>query len=288
MEFVVISVICSVIVSVLLKWARLKALDTKQMIVWNYPVAILLTSYFFKPNWTGLFSSESPWLIYILMSFLLPGLFYLLSKSLKYSGLVVTEVAQRISLIISLLAAFLVFKEQISGNSLWGIALGFSSIFCCINWSRRSEFAEGSIFTHLFPISVFLGYGIVDIMFKMISQLTVVPYTTSMLVIFIGAGIVSFLFYGVQLVRKQMSFSSASLGLGLVLGLFNFMNILFYMRAHRALPDQPSLIFTGMNIGVIALGVLIGRLVFKEKLTIWNMAGVGLAIIAVLIIANNL
>lgn len=290
MEFVFISVFCSVIVSVLLKWARLKELDTTQMIIWNYPIAILLTGYFYKPVWTGFFSWDSPWIIYLIMSFLLPGLFLLLSKSLKYSGLVVTEVAQRISLIISLLAAFLIFNEQIVNSSLIGIGIGFFSVICCINWSnvKEGEYATQSRLKNVFPLTVFFGYGIVDILFKKISQLTVVPYTTSMLVVFMGAGLVSFIFYLFQLQRKKMLFSSRSTYLGLVLGVFNFMNILFYMKAHRALPDQPSLVFTGMNIGVIALGVLIGKLFFKEKLTPLKMAGVGLAILAVLIIANNL
>lgn len=292
MEFVLISVICSVVVSVILKFGRVRGFDTTQMIIWNYPVAILLTVYFFPPVWAGLFTVESPWLIYGVMSFLLPGLFLLLSKSLKYAGLVVTEVAQRISLIISLLAAFLIFNESISGMSLWGICLGFLSILCCINWQNRGG---GSVRgtgwqsgQNVFPALVFLGYGLVDILFKKISQLTVVPYTTSMLIVFIGAGVVSFSYYFFQLKSKRMVFSSAFMGWGLLLGVFNFMNILFYMKAHRALPEQPSLIFTGMNIGVIALGVLIGKLVFKEKITVLKLCGVVLAVVAVLILANNL
>jgi drug/metabolite transporter (DMT)-like permease len=57
------------------------------------------------------------------------------------------------------------------------------------------------------------------------------------------------------------------------------------MKAHRALPDSPSLVFTGMNIGVIAVGALVGVFLFKEKLSKYNKIGVLLAIISVLLIA---
>ena len=53
--------------------------------------------------------------------------------------------------------------------------------------------------------------------------------------------------------------------LGLILGLLNFGNILFYLKAHKALAENPSTVFAGMNMGVIILGSLAGILIFKEK-----------------------
>jgi len=40
-----------------------------------------------------------------------------------------------------------------------------------------------------------------------------------------------------------------------------------------------------MNIGVIALGALVGVFVFNEKLSLLNKIGMALAIVAVLVIA---
>ncbi|MNT82988.1 hypothetical protein D3C72_2227960 [compost metagenome] len=57
------------------------------------------------------------------------------------------------------------------------------------------------------------------------------------------------------------------------------------MKAHRALPENPSVVFTGMNIGVISLGALIGVLFFKERLSLLNYIGIALSIVSVLIIA---
>jgi len=68
---------------------------------------------------------------------------------------------------------------------------------------------------------------------------------------------------------------------GIVLGSLNFVNILFYLKAHRAFSGNPTLVFAGMNMGVIALGALVGAGVFKEKLSALNIAGVLLALAAV-------
>jgi hypothetical protein len=52
MLYVFLSICCSVIVSVLLKLAKALQIDVSQAITWNYPMAILLTWFFFKPTIT--------------------------------------------------------------------------------------------------------------------------------------------------------------------------------------------------------------------------------------------
>ncbi|MBZ0225770.1 MAG: EamA/RhaT family transporter, partial [Comamonas sp.] len=71
---------------------------------------------------------------------------------------------------------------------------------------------------------------------------------------------------------------------GLLLGVFNFGNILFYLQAHRALPQNPALVFASMNLGVVALGALVGLLVFRERLNRVNVAGLGLAFVAIAVL----
>src|SRR5690606_14428058 len=121
-------------------------------------------------------------------------------------------------------------------------------------------------------------YGIVDILFKQVAQHTEVPYTTSMLLVFILAMFAAFSYLAYHVVVTKKRFSTQAIFWGMVLGGFNFGNILFYMRAHRALPDNPSVVFTGMNVGVIALGAMIGIFLFQEKLSFINKIGLILAV----------
>ncbi|MGE8378853.1 MAG: EamA family transporter, partial [Sphingobacterium sp.] len=112
-----------------------------------------------------------------------------------------------------------------------------------------------------------------------------IPYVSSMFIIFVMAMLIAFGLLGYFIFVEKQTFSPKAVVYGLILGAFNFCNILFYMKAHRALPENPSIVFTGMNIGVISLGALVGVLFFKERLSWLNYLGIVLSIISVLIIA---
>jgi uncharacterized membrane protein len=74
---------------------------------------------------------------------------------------------------------------------------------------------------------------------------------------------------------------------GILLGALNMGNIYAYIRVHQVLFDSPSIVFTGMNVGVIAVATLIGVGVFKESFNRINILGLLLAIycVAVLFLA---
>jgi drug/metabolite transporter (DMT)-like permease len=69
-----------------------------------------------------------------------------------------------------------------------------------------------------------------------------------------------------------------------LLGLFNFLNIWFYLKAHQSFAKNPTTVFATMNFGVILLGTLIGAVYFKEKLSKKNILGLVLAVVAIIFI----
>jgi len=284
MIFVLLSVLCSVTVAVLLKYAKLQQVSTKQIIVWNYPVAAVLTYFVLEPDLGDIEIGQMPWELYIPLAILLPTLFIFIALTIQYTGLVKTEIAQRLSLFIPLMASFVLFSEVITWNKGIGILVGLVAIICSIGWQKGNVKNNNKIGSLLYPLIVFIGMGVIDILFKQIALHQSVPYITAMFVVFLLAIAVAFLFMIYFLAIEKQSFSFKSFGFGIVLGFFNFGNILFYMKAHRAIPDNPSIVFTGMNIGVISIGALVGVLLFKEKLSAINKLGLALSIISVLII----
>ncbi len=283
MIYVLLSVCCSVIVSILLKLARRYEINVFQAIGFNYAAAALLCYWLFKPDLTIL-DSSAPISIYMTLGFLLPTIFVVMAFSVRYAGIVRTDIAQRLSLIIPLLAAYLFFGEQFSTLKTGAISLGLLAVLLSISWDKTASNNKNS---WLFPSTVFFGFGLIDILFKQIATFKNLPFTTALFVIFLlGLGI-SMLSMVYLMVIKKMRITLINLIYGLILGVFNFGNIYFYLKAHQALQTQPSVVFTAMNIGVIALGSLVGLLLFKEKLSKLNYAGILLAILAILIIALN-
>ncbi|TDO20631.1 EamA family transporter [Pedobacter duraquae] len=279
MIYILLSISCSVTVSILLKLARRYHISIVQAVTWNYIFAILLAVIFFKPQMGDLKITD--YSIYVSLGILLPVVFWILARSIRTTGIARTDIAQRLSLIIPLLAAYFVFQEQFNAVKLAGIALGFISILLILSVKKTTSQPSA---TYVYPVLVFLGFGCVDILFKKIAVISGVPYTTSLVVVFCCSAVISLIATVYLVVAKKEKLQLVNILCGFILGCFNFGNIFFYLKAHQAFASNPSTVFASMNIGVITLGCLIGVFAFKERLTKFNLIGLIVAVLAVVLI----
>jgi len=280
MIFLVISILCSVTVSVLLKLARRYKINVVQAVTWNYLFAASLACFFFKPSIEDL-SYKNVNSSYLLLGVLLPIIFWFLAASVRNIGIVKTDIAQRLSLFIPILASYFVFGDTFSPLKIAGLIVGFTAIvFTLAKKPSRQE----TISNWLYPFIVFIGFGVIDVLFKQVAQIKSLPYTTSLIMIFGISFIVSLAGIAYFAIAKKDKIQLVNFICGCVLGFFNFFNILFYLKAHSAMASSPSTVFTAMNLGVIIAGTLVGLLIFKEKLTRLNYIGLFLAGVAVLLI----
>ena len=276
MLFLLISVCLSVAVSVLLKLARRRQLEVTQMVAVNYPVAALLTWLLAQPSWANADGFWSWWWLFVLLGVLLPLVFVIMGRAVQAAGIVRADAAQRVALVIPLLAAFLPFGERLSWWSAAGIALVFAALAALLQ--RDSSAGEGDgRHAALWLTGVWLGYGVIDVLLKRLSLATDGKLFALLLVIFVLAALLSFAFLWARGTRWRRDNVLA----GMALGALNFGNIFCYLKAHVALKDHPSVVFAGMNVGVIVLGALVGAGVFRERLSRVNVAGVALALVAV-------
>lgn len=284
MYLIALAICCSVLVSVLLKLARRYDVDVGQAVAWNYVAASALTAWVFHPSLDALSRPDAPWLGFVGLGLLLPLIFLALGASVRYAGIVRSDAAQRLSLVVSLLAAFLLFGESARPVKLAGIGLGLVALACMV-W--RSDVGESERRdAWLWPLTVFAGFAAIDILFKHVARAGT-PFAASLQAMFALALAVSFAIQLGRRVAGKTRFTLRNALAGLLLGLANFGNIVFYVRAHQALADRPSLVFAAMNLGVVALGALVGTLVFRERLSRLNLAGVVLAVIAIALATQN-
>ena len=283
MIFVLLSVLCSVLVSVLLKLARRLQIDVGQAIAWNYVVTSVLTAWLLRPTLSTLRGPGVPWPALVALGVLLPTIFLSLAAAVRHAGIVRSDAAQRLSLLLSLLAAFVLFGEHLTTMKLTGIALGLLALLCMVWRSGNAAAATGAA-GWLYPLLVFAGFGVIDILFKRVAQAGV-PLGDSLQAMFALALLVAFIMQLWRRLHGRVRFTARSALAGMALGAANFGNILFYLRGHRALPAHPALVFASMNIGVVALGALVGLLLFHERLSRLNLGGVLLAVAAIALIA---
>ena len=278
MLYLILSIICSVTVGVIFKITRKYNCNPIQIITFNYVFAILFCYFTFSPNLDEV-TANAPWNIYLSIGILLPVVFLFLVASIKHMGIVKTDAAQRLSLFIPILAAWFIFKEEFNSYKIIGLLIGFLALLLILK--KPSENEQNKWF---YPAIVLLGFGVIDILFKQIALYSTLPYTTSLFVVFDIALAVSLLMVIYDTVLKKVKLDLKNILFGGLVGLFNFGNILFYLKAHLAFSENPSTVFAGMNMGVIVLGSLVGVFFFKEKLSKMNFLGVILALIAIVFI----
>ncbi|CAI9429052.1 EamA-like transporter family [Candidatus Ornithobacterium hominis] len=276
MGFLLASIVASVLVSILLKLARKKHVNIAQAVAINYPIATICSLLFLKPDFSD-FKFQSGGIYFILLGVLLPIVFVIMGKAIQQQGIIKADAAQRISLVIGLIFSFFIWKEDLASQKILGVFLAFSALIFLLLKSGKQQSKKNSWWLLLL---VWLGYGSTDVLFKLISQTTNNDFAITLTFGFILAGILIFSY----LCLNKVNFKRSSIIAGFILGLLNFANIFSYIKAHQVLHENPSLVFTGMNIGVIALATLLGLFIFKEKISHWNYLGIGLAILAIIVL----
>jgi drug/metabolite transporter (DMT)-like permease len=273
---------------VLLKLAPRYDVDVRQAIAGNYFVAVLLTAALLDPHPSllELPAAHPAWRVLVALGVLLPSMFVVLAYSVRNVGVVVTDAAQRLSLLLPLLAAFTLFGETFSWRKGAGMAIGLVAIACIVLRKRDAGTQATAPGSWWWPLIVFAGMGAIDILFKRVAQLTGVPFADVLLATFVLAFVLAMLAIAWLYASGRARWRWRNVGGAVLLGVFNFGNILFYVQAHRHLAHDPALVFSAMNIGVIVLATLVGVWWLGERLGRLNRLGLALAVAAVLVLAT--
>jgi drug/metabolite transporter (DMT)-like permease len=249
-----------------------------QIVAWNYVFALVLCQFIFSPDISTI-DATAPWSIYIPLGILLPSIFLFLAASIKYVGIVKTDAAQRLSLFIPILAAWLLFNEEFNTLKITAFVIAFPALLLILDKKVESKNNKW-----IYPTLVLIGFGAIDILFKQIALATSLPFTSSLFIVFSISLFIMITLVSYEVFIKKIKISAINFVLGALVGIFNFSNILFYLKAHQAFAKNPSTVFAAMNMGVIIIGSLVGVLVFKEKLNLKNYIGLLFALVAIVLI----
>lgn len=281
MSYLVLAISASVLVSIFLKMARSRGIDVAQAILINYITAIILCIYLLKPSFDVSQIMANGAFIFVALGVLLPSVFIIMAKAVQMVGIAKSDVAQRLALFLPILASFTIFGEDLTLAKGAGLILAFSSLIALtykpvhhtdVKVSDTTDFKRAAAILG----GVWLGYGVIDILFKQMAKLGS-AFPDTLLVSFVLAFVLLFIY----LMMNRTKWQPKSLASGVLLGALNFANILFYIKAHQVYKDDPTLVFAGMNIGVICLGVVVGLVIFREKISKINGLGILLGVLAV-------
>jgi len=289
MHFLLLCILSSTAIFVTFKTINRFNIPAFPVIVINYLVATLLGFLIYSGDTALASIPGSRWLpISIIIGILFILMFFLIAFSTRKAGISVTTVASKMSVIFPIIFSLIIDpSDQLSLLKLAAILIALGGVVLTVYKKEEKSKQRSIIFI---PLLLFVGMGLVDSLVKLAQQQYVSDEETALFsaILFLNAflsGILVAFFY-----RKHNRYflKGAVWGWGLLLGAVNFGSIFFLVRALNyssptGLHMDSSVIFGANNISIVALSVLVGLLVFKEKLKFINWIGIVLSALALLL-----
>jgi drug/metabolite transporter (DMT)-like permease len=291
MIFLLLSIISSASLFVIFKIVDTYGIRNFDVIIINYIVATILGFAISNYNLEVFPLYSNPWFPYaIIIGVLFVIMFVIIAKSSQTAGISVTTVASKMSVIVPITFSLLYDPtDHVTLLKTTGIILALISVLFTIYRPKSIDIDTRYLYL---PAILFIGMGVVDSIikfaqFKYIDNGASTYFSAVLFAIATITGIVTNLF-------QKKSFKNLlkprTIFLGSILGIGNFGSIYFLILAlnYKINPTETldgSVVFGINNIGIVSLSVILGLLVFREKLTLLNWIGVALSIVAIYILS---
>ena len=287
MIYLVLAIVFSSGVFVTMRFFKRFNLDNHQALMWNYVFAVV-TGFLI----CGKFDTvpqlvHEPWFgLSILTGFWFIFTYLLMTASTQTSGITITSLSSKLSVVLPTLAGILIFQERLNLRVSMGILLALVALVLVVGGGEKSP--DNSLKTKwLLPILIFFGTGTGDILMKLNEQRNAADNMGFMIVfIYLIAMVFGIILVAHDLFSGKTKWQSKNLLGGIALGVINFFSTYCVFHAMRYFDNV--VLFPIYNIGVVCLTALIGWLLFKEKLTWKNYLGLAIAIVAVMLITVRL
>ncbi|HWB64192.1 MAG TPA: hypothetical protein VG603_11820 [Chitinophagales bacterium] len=289
MLYLLLSVICSAILILHFKFFERNNIPVFQAIVINYLTAAMC-GFLFLPQKNeiinGAFLSWS-WLpVSMMLGFMFINVFNLTSLTTITFGVSTASVASKLGLVFPLLFAFIAYHEGFNYIKLAGIG---TAVVAVVLSSIKNETTAGNHIAHktgILPFLVFVGNGACDSLTQFANKHYLAHQGNEQfaMFIFVWAGVTGIIVLIGMYFRRGNTLQWRSILGGISLGIPNYFSYLFLLKALTGLPWGSSVVFPLNNLGTVAFATFGGVVLFKERISKTNLAGLIAAFVAVILI----
>jgi len=212
------------------------------------------------------------------------SVFYAISVTALQMGMAVASVANKMSVVIPVSAAFVLYNDTVTPIKIIAIVLALISVYFATRTSKSYTVENKKNKNIFFPVFVFFGSGIIDALVNYANKRLIHSESEnalfSALLFFVAGSIGLFWLLYLILIKKQSFYFKSILG-GILLGIPNFFSIYFVLKALETGFLESSSLYPILNVLIVILSATVGYTLFSEKLSKINIAGIALAIIAI-------
>ncbi|TXC76160.1 EamA family transporter [Luteibaculum oceani] len=236
----------------------------------------------------GLQSSNNPsfewWPVALFLGGLFISIFMVMAKTTQKFGLATASVASKMSLVIPVLVAILIFNDSVYPMKVIGITLGIISVLL-LTYRKKNRIEKNKGADWKLPIILFLGSGVIDTALKYTEEKYFSGNPSDFFVasLFFLAGAFGLIVHAIQ-TKGQVKINRQTLRFGVVLGVVNYGSIYYLLKSLSSPGVEASVIFPVNNVGIVGLSTLLGLIFFRERISYVKMLGLVFAVLAVLIL----
>lgn len=211
--------------------------------------------------------------------------FNLIALSSQRVGVGITSVANKMSLVIPVIAGVVLMGESLGGAKLLGVVLAVVAVMLAIWPQRESQFDPKDLYL---PVLIFFGSGMLDTVLNYLRATKVgdedfALFTSMLFMTAFITGVITVLFKGLQM---RLEFSRTTIIAGIALGIPNYFSIYFLLKALDHPQLESTVVFPVVNTGIVLLSTLVAFFLFNERPSRVNLIGVALAAISIFLMSR--
>lgn len=284
MIYLLLSILFNAVLFVIIKLFAKFNIDALQALVINYITAFFVGLFFLESEINTSQIVQQNWFIgSVLLGFVFISTFYVTTITSQKNGLSVASVASKMSVIIPITLGVFLYNESLSYLKIIGIVLALIAIYFT---SKKESGAVKKASSLVLPILVFIGAGTIDSSLKYLQTYHVAAHQIGLFstITFFCAFCVGILMVFFLTLRGKLTFSGRSILGGIILGIPNYFSLYFLVKMLEAKAFESATLFTIHNISIVIIATFVGVLFFKEKISLRNAFGIGLALFALYLV----
>lgn len=293
MIYLLLSILSSTGIFLIFRLIEKRDVKTFPVIVINYITAAGIGFATSNGSAAGMRDFQFPfYLLAALIGVFFIVMFFVVARSSQKAGMAVTTIAGKMSVIFPVAFSILYDPGDIlSPLKATGILVAFPGVLFTI-YKKKSKLPDLSLM--YLPLILFIGMGLVDSLVKYAQHEYISDDNLSLFtaLLFGISACIGILISITKASRFTSLFNIRVLAWGVLLGFVNFGSIFFLVRTLNYIHPlrgsiDSSVVFGINNIGIVALSVLLGILLFRERLSRLNAAGIIICIVATIILAYS-
>ena len=281
MLYLLLAIVCGATYSVFFKLFACRGVDSLQAIAFNYLTAFALGTAFACVSGDFVIpTGVGPWGTSVLLGATFVGAFVLMARSTTLTGVTLTTVASRVSLVIPVVCSFLLFPEGDSPR-WWAVAVILAAMVMMFlpSGEKREERKLNRAVLLLYPLGVWLLFGVNNFGLKWAQSVLIAPQESAAFSAIIFLFAVMFSVVALMVRREKRGFEWGSLVGGVTLGVANFFVTWGMLRGLAEVPA--SIFFPIYHTSIVALVAVVGTMAFKERLSVVQWTGVAVAVLGI-------